>query len=450
MSDSGNLVQPYQAPVTEVVADVSAADTPIEHRVIERKTFKAPIVMAALTALLALLLLINHRAGEVRFAITSGNDLFSRFPILTPNAMTVAWVGITIMALMTVVAFLRSNAYHRQWLWVIAIFAIAAMLTFLSWAGAGLQGNINVISLITQALLLAIPLVFGALGGVVGERAGVVNIALEAQLLMAAFMAALVASMTQNAWIGLLGGILAGALIAALLGMFAINYAIEQVIIGVVLNVLVAGVTTFLLQGWMRSDMARLNNTGRVLFRPVSIPGLSQIPIIGPALFNQNVIVYLMYLAVIAVWFALYRTRWGLRVRAVGEHPKAADTMGIKVRATRWRALLIAGGLAGIGGASYTLVSNGQFGREMTNGFGYIALAAVIFGNWDPVRAAFAALLFGFAISLQTILGIIGSPVPSQFMLMLPYVVTLLAVAGLVGKSRMPAADGTAYTVEGH
>ena len=445
----------YNAPVAdlepnEVSEPVVAAEAPIEHRVIESKSFKAPIVMAALTGLLALLWLLNRRPGNVRFAITNGQDLFRNFPILEPNAATVAWLAIAVMAFMTAIAFLRSNAYHRQWLWVIAIFAIAAMFAFLAWAGAGLTGNINIISLITQALLLAIPLVFGALGGVVGERAGVVNIAIEAQLLMAAFTAAFVASMTQNAWIGLLGGILAGALVAALLGLFAINYAIEQVIIGVVLNVLVAGVTTFLLQGWMRSDMMRLNNTGRVLFRPIAIPGLSQIPIIGPALFSQNVIVYLMFLAVAAVWFALYRTRWGLRVRAVGEHPKAADTMGIKVRATRWRALLIAGALAGIGGASYTLVSNGQFGREMTNGFGYIALAAVIFGNWHPIRAAFAALLFGFAISLQTILSIIGSPVPSQFMLMLPYVVTLLAVAGLVGKSRMPAADGTAYVSEGH
>jgi len=444
------MVTTYRAPVTELgpaVAsnEVRADEAPIERRTIEHKSFKAPLVMGALTLLLALLWLLLRRPGNVRFAITSGQDLLSGFPVLEPNAATVGWIGIAIMTAMTLIAFWLANSFRKQWLWVIAIFAIAAMASFLAWAGAGLPGTISVINVIGQALLLAIPLVFGALGGVIGERAGVVNIAIEAQLLMAAFAATAVASMTQNPWVGLLAGMLAGALVAALLGLFAINYAIEQVIIGVVLNVLVAGITTFLLQGWMRSDQARLNNTLHIRFAAIPIPGLSQIPIIGPALFNQNILVYLMYLAVLGVWFALYRTRWGLRVRAVGEHPKAADTMGIKVRATRWRALLIAGAIAGIGGASYTLVSNGQFNREMTAGFGYIALAAVIFGNWDPVRAAFAALLFGFAISLQTTLGIIGSPVPSQFMLMLPYLVTLLAVAGLVGKSRMPAADGTSY-----
>ena len=442
----------YEAPVVEDVL-VTSPPEPMalsEQRVIEKKSFKAPIVMGALTLLLALLWLLDRRPGAVRFQLTGGADWLSGLPILEPNAATVAWICIAVMVLMTLLAWWRSNTYNRQWLWAVAIFAIGAMGAFLSWAGAGLAGSISIIDLIGQALLLAIPLVFGALGGVIGERAGVVNIAIEAQLLMAAFTATVVASLTQNPWAGLIAAMVAGLAVAALLGVFAINYGIEQVIIGVVLNVLIAGITTFLLNGWLHTDQQRLNNTLHIRFSPIAIPLLSRIPIIGPALFNQNILVYLMYLAVIGVWFALYRTRWGLRVRAVGEHPKAADTMGIKVRGTRWRALLIAGAIAGIGGASYTLVGNGQFNREMTAGFGYIALAAVIFGNWDPVRAAFAALLFGFAISLQTILGIIGSPVPSQFMLMLPYLVTLLAVAGLVGKSRAPAADGVAYSVEGH
>jgi simple sugar transport system permease protein len=439
----------YNAPIADeiVVPDLGGI---VEHRVIERRSFKAPIVMGILTALLGLLVLNSNRTGPVRFQVSSANDLLSHLPILTPNARLIGLICVGIMVILTLLAFFRARAYRGQWLWAIAIFAAAFMLGFLSWAGAGLPGNISIVDLVGQALLLAVPLVFGAMGGVIGERAGVVNIAIEAQLLMAAFTATLVGSLTQNAWAGLIAAMIAGLAVAALLGVFAINYRIEQVIIGVVVNVLVAGITTFLLNGLLRQDQMRLNNTLMIRFSAIPIPGLSRLPIIGPALFNQNILVYFMYLAVFGVWFALYRTKWGLRVRAVGEHPKAADTMGIKVNATRWRALLLAGAIAGIGGASYTLVGNGQFNREMTNGFGYIALAAVIFGNWHPVRAALAALLFGFAISLQTILGIIGSPVPTQFMLMLPYLVTVLAVAGLIGKSRAPSAAGTAYSVEGH
>ncbi|MDR2702869.1 MAG: ABC transporter permease [Cellulomonadaceae bacterium] len=441
----------YLASITDPPElDLSAAEEPIELRVIARRDYKAPLVMAALTALLMILLLANPRGGETRFGVTTGNDLLRNVPVLTPNAMTLGWIAIAIMVFLTALAFWFSYTYKRQWLWIIGLFALAAMSTFLAWAGAGAAGTINLVPLIGNALLLAIPLVFGALGGVIGERAGVVNIAIEAELLMAAFTATVVGSVTRSPVLGLLAAAIAGLMVAAILAVFAINYRVEQVIVGVVLNVLITGVTTFLFNGWLQPNAMTLNNTLAVRFSQVPIPFLSQIPLIGPALFNQNILVYLMIFAVAAVWFALNRTRWGLRLRAVGEHPKAADTVGIRVNRTRWIALLIAGAIVGIGGASYTLVANGAFNREMTNGFGYIALAAVIFGNWDPIRAAFAALLFGFAISLQTVLSIIGSPVPSSFMLMLPYMVTLLAVAGLVGKSRAPAASGTAYVVEDH
>ena len=213
-----------------------------------------------------------------------------------------------------------------------------------------------------------------------------------------------------------------------------------------VLNVLVVGVTGFLYTQVLVPDAATLNRTTR--FPTVEIPLLGDIPIIGPALFDQSIIVYLMYITVPVVWFAVYRTRWGLRVRAVGEHPKAADTVGIKVQRVRYRALVIAGAIVGVGGAFYTVVSVSAFGKGMTAGAGYIALAAVIFGKWDPVKAAMAALLFGFASNLEGALSIVGAPVPSQFMLMLPYVVTLLAVAGLVGRSRAPGASGEPYVKE--
>jgi simple sugar transport system permease protein len=175
------------------------------------------------------------------------------------------------------------------------------------------------------------------------------------------------------------------------------------------------------------------------------IPGLSAIPVIGPTLFNHTLLVYLMYAAVAILSVMLFRSRWGLRVRAVGEHPKAADTVGIKVNRTRVRNTIGGGAIAGLGGAFFTVSQGLAFGKEMTAGLGFIALAALILGRWRPVGALFAALLFGFANSLKDQLGIIGSSIPSQFLAMLPYLATILAVAGFVGHARPPAAEGTPY-----
>jgi simple sugar transport system permease protein len=210
-----------------------------------------------------------------------------------------------------------------------------------------------------------------------------------------------------------------------------------------VLNVLVTGLTSFLYAQVLVPNAQALNSPPR--FPRIPIPLLSDIPILGPVLFRQTIIIYVMYVAVALVYFGLFHTRWGLRLRAVGEHPTAADTVGIKVSATRFWNVSLAGAIAGIGGAFFTLGSVGAFNKEMTAGAGFIALAAVIFGRWDPLRATLAALLFGFASNLQNVLGVIGSPVPSEFMLMLPYVVTIFAVAGLVGQVRGPAAAGKPY-----
>ncbi len=419
----------------------------VEARVIERKKFKVPIVFASTTVLLTLLYGLSARDGDAQFMLGSSSD-FVTIPKVVVPGMTTAWITIGIMVVLTALAFVLANAYKKSPWYATVLFCVAAMFGFLAWAGAGAPAVVNVVNLISGAVALAIPLVYGALGGVIGERAGVVNIAIEAQLLMAAFTAALVATVTGSAWAGLVAAMVAGFAVAAILGLFAIKYRVNQVIVGVVTNVLVTGLTTFLFQRLLVPNQLTMNNTEPLRFSSIRIPGLSSIPVIGPILFNQTIIAYLMYVAIAAVWFALYRTRWGLRTRAVGEHPQAADTMGIKVNGTRWRAVLIAGAIVGIGGAYFTLVSNGRFNWEMTAGLGYISLAAVIFGNWDPVRAAMAGLLFGFAMNLNNILGLLHTPVPSQFLLMLPYAVTLLAVAGLVGKSRAPAADGVPYVKE--
>jgi simple sugar transport system permease protein len=321
------------------------------------------------------------------------------------------------------------------------IFGLALVVEILVLLFAG--KTMTITSLLQGSLALAVPLIFGSLAGVLSERVGVVNIAIEGQLLAGAFVSALIASLSANMYLGLIGAIIAGALVSWVLAVFSIKYIVDQIIVGVVLNVLVVGLTNFLFSTLMVSNLTVFNQPPR--FEKILIPLLGQIPVLGPVLFNQTLIVYLMYLSVAGIWFALFKTRWGLRLRAVGEYPKAADTVGIKVFRTRYISVIIGGAFAGLGGAFFTLGQVGSFGKEMTNGAGYIALAALIFGRWNPIYAAFAGLLFGFAQNLQYGLAIIGSPVPSEFLLMLPYALTVIAVAGLVGKVTGPAASGKAY-----
>ena len=401
---------------------------------------KLPIIFGVLSAVLAIVLIRSGHAGDTTFQLAAESDFVTLPDITVPSSIT-AWVMVAICLAVTADAARRMLAHVRQPMWLPILFAFAWMTGFLSWAAA--DGRIRVVSLLGGAVALAIPLVFGALGGVLGERAGVVNIAIEGQLLFGAFAAAITASLTGSPWAGLVAAMVAGALIALMLGLFAITYLVDQVIVGVVLNVLVVGLTNFLFRQVLTPNADSLNSPDR--FRAMPIPILGDIPLIGPILFRQTALVYVLYAVVALVAFGLYRTRWGLRVRAVGEHPMAADTVGIKVNLTRYRTILLAGAIAGMGGAYFSLVSVAGFNREMTGGAGYIALAAVIFGKWDPIRATLAALLFGFATNLQGVLSAIGSPVPSQFMLMLPYLVTIFAVAGLVGRSRPPAADGVPY-----
>ncbi|HEY0891046.1 MAG TPA: ABC transporter permease [Nocardioides sp.] len=420
-----------------VKTPVPAAATPA---VVTPTSAKPSILFGIVTVLLGVLVLLAPRDEDTTFRLATDSD-FVQLPEITVPADAATWVLVLLLAACTALAVWQRATGRRTPLWLTVVFAVAAVTAFLCWAAAG--GTLPVIGLLGGAVALAVPLTFGALGGVLGERAGVVNIAIDGQLLFGAFAAALVGSIVGSTWAGLAGAMAAGALVALLLGVFAISYYVDQVIVGVVLNVLVIGITSFMFSQVLAPNSAELNSPPR--FERMPIPVLGDIPVVGPILFRQTVLVYLMYAAVALVAWALYRTKWGLRVRAVGEHPKAADTVGINVNRTRYRTLLLGGLIAGAGGATYTLVSVSQFNREMTGGAGYIALAAVIFGKWDPIRATLAALLFGFASNLQGVLSVLGSPVPSQFMLMLPYVVTVFAVAGLVGHSRAPAADGVPY-----
>lgn len=338
-------------------------------------------------------------------------------------------------------AVLLAGLLRKYQTGVLSLGILTFVLSFLCWQVAG--KFLPLVDTASGTLELAVPLILGALAGVLGERSGVVNVAIEGQFLMGAFGAALVGTMATSVWAGVLSAALGGVLIAAILAVLAIRYLVDQVVVGIVLNLLALGVTGFLYERLMQPDAQSYNQPPKM--PEWSIPVLSDIPVAGPVLFQTNGLVFLALILVFAVHFGLSRTRWGLRTRAVGEHPTAADTVGIRVRGLRYLNVLIGGLIAGAGGAYFTLAATGSFNKNMTAGAGFIALAALIFGRWTPFGALGAALFFGFAQKLATYLSAVGSPVPSQFLNMLPYLATIIAVAGLVGRVRAPAADGQPY-----
>ncbi|WP_328462460.1 ABC transporter permease [Actinoplanes sp. NBC_00393] len=332
----------------------------------------------------------------------------------------------------------RAKQYQNL---LLSLGILSFVLSFLCWQVAG--KFLPLVDTTSGTLQLALPLILGALAGVLGERSGVVNVAIEGQFLMGAFAGALIGTMAGSVWAGLISAAVGGVIIAAILAVLSIRYLVDQVVVGMVLNLFALGITGFLYERLMQTDATSYNTPPQM---PTwSIPGLSDIPVIGPVLFRANLLVWVALLLVVVIFFALSRTRWGLRTRAVGEHPTAADTVGVRVRGLRYMNVLLGGVVAGLGGAYFTLVATGSFTKNMTAGAGFIALAALIFGRYSPIGALGAALFFGFAQKLATYLSAVGSPVPSQFLNMLPYIATIIAVAGLVGRVRAPAADGLPY-----
>jgi len=378
--------------------------------------------------------------GDATFALTvSGTSV--HVPSIHAPAAQVAY---TLGALSVAIGMLRAVTDPGPTAKRLSIAAVVLffVISLLCWAYAGNAIPLNVVNLLQSTMNLSIPLVLGALAGCMCERSGVINIAIEGQLLLGAFAAAVVASAFGGLWLGLITGSMAGGLLGLVLAAFAINFLVDQIILGVVLNVLASGLTGYLND---RVLVSRPELNAGLTFSTIKIPVLGDIPIIGPIFFDSTIFLYIMYAMIILVQVGLFRTRWGLRVRAVGEHPTAADTVGIRVRATRYRNVVLGGLIAGIGGAYLTVGSVGTFSKDMSSGLGYIALAAMIFGRWTPLGATAAALLFGFANSLQATLSTVNVPISSYFLLMAPYVATIIAVAGLVGRVRAPAADGKPY-----
>ncbi|MBT8214485.1 MAG: ABC transporter permease [Acidimicrobiia bacterium] len=328
---------------------------------------------------------------------------------------------------------------------VLGIGLILFVLAFLIWAAAGSPlGAFNFTSMLRETVLRSFPIAMGALSGVLCERVAVINIGIEGMLLGGAFMAALVGS-TQGPWWGIVAGVLTGGALAWVLAVLAVRYRVDQIIAGVVINIFVLGITSFLTVR-LFAENPQFNNAQ--ILKPWKVPLLGDIPIIGDIFFRQTIFVYALFVLVAGLTFGLFRTKWGLRSRAVGEHPKAADTLGINVYRMRYLNVVLGGMIAGLGGAWFIIGSVGRFDENMTNGRGFIGLAAMIFGRWHPIGALGAALVFGFADSLKQVLGILQTGIPSEFLLMAPAIVTVVVVAGLVGKSRPPAADGQPYVKE--
>jgi general nucleoside transport system permease protein len=379
--------------------------------------------------------------GNATFAFSAAGAAVSVPNLTLPARIACDVCGGLTLVLAAVRAFVPMGVALRRV--AMGLVAFLFLIALMCWTDAGQATAFYFTDLLQSTLITSVPIMLGALTGVVCSRSGIVNIGIEGQLLLGAFMAAIVTSATGSLWLGLLCGALAGCLVAALLAVFSIAYGVDQVVLGVVLNTLIIGLTDYLFDAVLSPYSQTLNSPST--FSAFKIPLLGDIPIIGPVFFDSTIFLYITYVLLILVQVGLFSTRWGLRVRAVGEHPLAADTVGIRVLGTRYGAVIMGGLIAGIGGAYLTIGSAGNFSPNISSGMGYIALAALIFGRWTPMGALAAALLFGFTSELQSVLSTINVPIPSDILLMAPYVATIIAVAGLVGRVRAPAADGKPY-----
>ncbi len=427
-------------------ATLEGTGQPVE-QVRDRAAVHRHIKLSVVLGLVAVLLVyfaLSIAGSHVQYVL--GDRVSAEFPPHKLAAHPVAWVAAVIAVLAFLVALIDRIPRGMLGVLFFMMVGFAFYAGFIIWAYSDQSGSFqaSIANPLPGTIRIATPLILGALAGCMCERAGVINIAIEGQFLMGAFFASVAASLAFSAYMGLVGAIIAGVGLSALLAVFSLRYLVNQVVLGVVLIALASGLTSFLLSQIPSDPSIRqyLNEPPRL--DTIEIPLLAKLPVVGQALFNQTVLVYLMYLSVATVTFILFQTKWGLRVRAVGEHPKAADTVGIKVNRVRWQAVLFGGVFAGLGGAYYTVGSTGSFDQGVSAGNGFIALAAVIMGRWHPIGATFAALFFGFMWNLQSQLSFVDK-IPSQLLGATPYLATIIAVAGFVGRVRPPAADGEPY-----
>jgi ABC-type uncharacterized transport system permease subunit len=404
-----------------------------------RRRLAVGFALLVLGLLMFVLFVGNTQPGQTAaFGMNLGKTAF-QIPDLVvpvqPALYTLVMIAVFLGAWQLARGGLRSAS------WSIAIVAFCFVAAFLIWATQ--DASFNLVGMLNGTVGRAIPIALAALCGVVSERAGVINIAAEGIMLMAALTAVVSASLSGSLFVGLVVAILTGALIAAFHAVLVIRFKVDQIVSGVAINIFGTGMTSFISSRYLESNIDLLNNSGTMKIIP--IPLLSQIPVVGPIFFEHSPIVYITLLLVVLLHIMLFYTPWGLRTRAVGEHPKAADTLGIDVFLTRYVNVILGGMIAGIGGAYFTIGAVGRFDQNMTAGKGFIGLAAMIFGKWTPIGAFLSSLLFGFADSLQVKMQILRVPIPSEFLAMAPYIITMIVLTGIVGRAIPPAADGAVY-----
>jgi simple sugar transport system permease protein len=397
------------------------------------------IVLLAVGFFIYLLFGVNTEAG---LQTTFGLNLVGSQAIVISDLVIPS--QLTVMLMAGIAAFFGAFQLARGVKspgMLIGIIAATFVIAFLTWAAQGKSFNLT--GMLSSSLVRATPIALAALCGVISERSAVINIGIEGIMLIAAQIAVVTASITKNLYLGLIAALLIGGLIAAFHAFLVIRFKVDQIVSGVAINIFGVGMTSFISSRFLEKNTDLLNNSG--VFPVMSTPGFSKIPVLGPVVFENNIVIYLTILLIIFMHILLFYTPWGLRTRAVGEHPKAADTLGVNVYLVRYVNVIFGGVIAGLGGAYFTIGSVGRFDEVMTSGKGFIGLAAMIFGKWNPIGAYAASLIFGFADSLQVRLQILRVPIPSEFLLMAPYIVTMIILTGVVGRAIPPAADGQPY-----
>ncbi|AWE42133.1 MULTISPECIES: ABC transporter permease [unclassified Actinobaculum] len=429
MSTTIDTVSPDVAPVTQ-------------HEVKAKINWKMPITYFIASVLTLYLMISADGDATISFNRSKADSV--KLSNWVVDARLVCAIAFVVCLLVCIYSVFRAVTRRKTGAAPAVLVGLFAVFALLVWFGGGSAGTITLTATLASALALSTPLIFGSLSGVVAERSGIVNMSIEGELLVGAFAGILVASWTGYVWLGLLAAPLAGMLLGAILAVFAVKYNVDQIIVGVVLNVLALGLTTFFYSTIMTKNMDLNRPEGLSDFK---IPLLGDIPIIGPVLFRQTVLTYFMYVVIIVLTIMLFRSRWGLRMRACGEHPHAADTVGINVQRTRIRNTLFSAALAGLGGSYFTIGAAiaHSFNENISAGNGYIALAAMILGKWHPLGAVGASLMFGFANAISILLPSLQDSAPSNIINMIPYLVTVLAVAGFVGRSRPPASENVPY-----
>ncbi|NPA90011.1 MAG: ABC transporter permease [Chloroflexi bacterium] len=385
----------------------------------------------------------------VAFILNTEPGIRAAFTYTASDGQEKAWVTVPVLPFLVGSALLLLGLGMYQWRrgdrpmpYAAGILGTVVGLAFIVWITRG--KSLNTPGILQSTLVAATPLTLGVLSGIFSERSGIINIAIEGMMLTGALAAAAFFALTGSPWWGLVAAMVFGGLMAALHAVLSIRYKVDQIISGTAINILAMGLTRYL--NLRILDPANLSSPGT--FAPIRIPVLADIPIIGPILFDNQPTIYIALLLVPLAHIVLYHTVWGLHTRAAGEHPRAADTLGIDVFFLRYVNVIIGGMLAGIGGAYFSIGEVGSFEDNMTNGRGFMALAAMIFGNWNPFGGFAASLLFGFADAIQVKMQILKVAVPPEFLQSIPYVLTIVVLAGLVGQVMPPAAEGRPYERE--